>query len=308
MVKKFIDCSEHWKNGNVSEIKNFADEYGYLFFKQCLDVEENLNVKRQIDEILLKYNYITETGDFNTDFQDMFYAGGVGPDEYFTDINYLEDLHSYMHQKMFYDVMKIITGKDCIPIPRLVQRTIFPNNPRLTTLPHQDHWYAGMANDLWTIWVPFGDVPIELGTMKINSQSHILGEIPPEQRYFHEKNQMIAFHPTNFEEWVSDNFQTGDFLMFNVLTQHGNNHNISSKVRSTLDVRYQPIDERFFDLFFDTHSKDLEWKDIYSNFKDKSKCFYWDRYNLNIVPDESLSSAVHDNHATIKIDFNDTLQ
>jgi len=275
MVKKFIDCSEHWKNGNVSEIKNFADEYGYLFFKQCLDVEENLNVKRQLDEILLKYNYITETGDFNT---------------------------------MFYDVMKIITGKDCIPIPRLVQRTIFPNNPRLTTLPHQDHWYAGMSNDLWTIWVPFGDVPIELGTMKINSQSHILGEIPPEQRYFHEKNQMIAFHPTNFEEWVSDNFQTGDFLMFNVLTQHGNNHNISSKVRCTLDVRYQPIDERFFDLFFDTHSKDLEWKDIYSNFKDKSKCFYWDRYNLNIVQDESLSRAVAENHATIKIDFNDTLQ
>ena len=41
---------------------------------------------------------------------------------------------------------------------------------------------------------------------------------------------------------------------------------------------------------------------------ERSKCFYWDRYNLNIVPDESLSSAVHDNHATIKIDFNDTLQ
>ena len=103
MVERLIDYSEHWKNGNVSEIKDFADENGYLFFKQCLGIEENLNVKRQIDEILLRYNYITETGDFNTDFQDIFYAGGVGPDEYFIDINYLEDFHSYMHQKMFYD-------------------------------------------------------------------------------------------------------------------------------------------------------------------------------------------------------------
>jgi hypothetical protein len=147
-----------------------------------------------------------------------------------------------------------------------------------------------------------------MGTMKVYPKSQLLGIVPPEQRYFSEESQMIAFHPANFEEWVSDNFQTGDFLMFNVLTQHGNNHNISSKVRCTLDVRYQPIDERFFDLFFDTHSKDLEWKDIYSNFKDKSKCFYWDRYNLNIVQDESLSRAVAENHATIKIDFNDTLQ
>ena len=65
---------------------------------------------------------------------------------------------------------------------------------------------------------------------------------------------------------------------------------------------------KFFDLFFEPHTQDLTWEDIYLNFKDKSKCYYWDNYNLNIVPDETLSRAVAENHATIKIDFNDTLQ
>jgi len=57
-------------------------------------------------------------------------------------------------------------------------RIFSPGCPELTTRPHQDHFYVGGDTALWTVWVPLGDCPLELGGLAVLPGSHRGGLLP----------------------------------------------------------------------------------------------------------------------------------
>ena len=54
-------------------------------------------------------------------------------------------------------------------------RVAMPSAPHLTTPPHQDHWYTGGTTNLWTVWIPLTELPLELGPLALLPGSHVRG-------------------------------------------------------------------------------------------------------------------------------------
>ena len=56
----------------------------------------------------------------------------------------------------------------------------------MTTPPHQDPWYIGGTQEVWTAWVPVGDCPDEFGGIAV-LPCFIADAVPNLQRVFQER-------------------------------------------------------------------------------------------------------------------------
>jgi ectoine hydroxylase-related dioxygenase (phytanoyl-CoA dioxygenase family) len=52
---------------------------------------------------------------------------------------------------------------------------VFSPHPDMATQPHQDANYLRMMGDFWTVWIPLGDCPRELGPLALLAGSHLGG-------------------------------------------------------------------------------------------------------------------------------------
>ena len=118
-------------------------------------------------------------------------------------------------------------------------RVALPHAEHLTTPPHQDHWYTGGSMNLWTVWIPLTDVPLELGPLAVLPGSHVRGLLP------HSGNgagrQSVGMMAEGF---AASPLAAGDAILFNCLTVHRALPNVTpDRVRISVDYRYQPADE-----------------------------------------------------------------
>jgi ectoine hydroxylase-related dioxygenase (phytanoyl-CoA dioxygenase family) len=106
-----------------------------------------------------------------------------------------------------------------------------------------------------TVWIPFGDTPIEHGTLAICEGSHRL----PGFQKLRETYGRMDVDRDNVQGWFSDdpleildnfggrwlttNFQAGDVLTFGLYTMHASTTNTTNRYRLSCDVRYQPASE-----------------------------------------------------------------
>jgi hypothetical protein len=140
--------------------------------------------------------------------------------------------------------------------------------------PHCDIVYMGRGTDnIRTLWVPFGDVPITVGGLLILENSHRLNEVHDtygkmdvdavcenkpgvnETGSAGFKNtgaideDFIALQNRYGGRWLTANYEMGDLLTFGMRTIHGSLDNGSNRIRISSDSRYQlasdPVDERW---------------------------------------------------------------
>lgn len=146
--------------------------------------------------------------------------------------------------------------------------------PGIGTYPHCDVVYMGRGSaQVYTAWIPFGDVPLEVGGLVLMEGSHRNEELrsgycqldvdtacanksatPLTDRGF-EKSGAITLKPVDLRERLgyrfltAEEFQMGDVLIFNIFLVHGSLDNQSPQIRLSTDSRYQPaadsIDERW---------------------------------------------------------------
>jgi hypothetical protein len=141
--------------------------------------------------------------------------------------------------------------------------------PGRGTQPHCDVVYMGRGTHrLVTAWVPFGDVPLEVGGLILKEGSHLDARIRQEyctldvdtacenRPGMHQLNAKgfpgFGALADNLSEVRADigrrwltapEFRMGDVLLFSVFTVHGSLDNQSSLVRLSSDSRYQPASE-----------------------------------------------------------------
>jgi hypothetical protein len=110
---------------------------------------------------------------------------GVGPftegdAEYMAVYKHLIKLHTFLavpEDAALMDVVgKVIDGPPMLHRLR-IGRVTFPNNIAQTTAAHQDHWYIRGSQQTYTIWLPLGDCPIQLGGLAVLPGSHQAGFI-----------------------------------------------------------------------------------------------------------------------------------
>ena len=105
----------------------------------------------------------------------------------------------------------------------------------LATQPHQDANYLRMLGDFWTVWIPLGDCPRELGPLALLAGSHHGGLLQ------HSGHGIVDGGVTvpDSEVWSTADFQCGDAVFFRPHTLHCSLPNCSGdRLRLSVDFRY----------------------------------------------------------------------
>lgn len=127
---------------------------------------------------------------------------------------------------------------------------------------HMDYVYMGRGSGrLHTCWVPFGDIPIEQGTLVMCPGSHrsesfarireTYGRMDVDRDLvegWFTKEPMEITDKTG-GTWVSGDFAAGDVIIFGMHTMHASTTNLTNRFRLSCDIRFQPagdpVDERW---------------------------------------------------------------
>ena len=125
---------------------------------------------------------------------------------------------------------------------------------------HYDIVYMGRGTkDVYTMWTPFSDIPLELGTlaMLLGSQSYEKIKETYGQMDVDRDNVATGWFSDDPVEivdayggqWATSPFEAGDAIIFGMFMMHASLNNTTNRFRISADTRYQlasePVDERW---------------------------------------------------------------
>lgn len=121
---------------------------------------------------------------------------------------------------------------------------------------HMDEVYMGRGSKrVMTAWVPFGDIPVEQGTLAICEASHRLegfaklretyGKTDVDRDNF---RGWLTKDPRSITDtfggrWLTNDVRAGDLITFGLWTMHASTTNTTEKWRLSCDIRFQPAAE-----------------------------------------------------------------
>lgn len=127
---------------------------------------------------------------------------------------------------------------------------------------HYDVVYMGRGSErVHTAWVPFGDIPVEQGTLAVCAGSH--NEPGFERlretygRHDVDRDRGAGWFSTDPGEitekfggrWLTTDFHAGDVITFGLYLMHASTTNTTDRWRLSCDVRFQPagdpVDQRW---------------------------------------------------------------
>jgi ectoine hydroxylase-related dioxygenase (phytanoyl-CoA dioxygenase family) len=237
---------------DAEALKTKMAEEGYLLFKGLVDREKVLSARR---EILLKYAIIGEIDSVKHDVMDA-----ILQEETFIDqVNLLAFTESIRSGKAYQDLTvdsnimnmyeKLMGGKVRsfdFKWPRFIR-------PGEGTGIHSDNIYVtGGTKNVWTSWIPIGDVAIEDGPVVMLEKSHRSDKLT---KYWgldadRDKTGWLSEDPLAVQRsiggrWMTSEFKAGDILCFDVRLVHASLDNVSkNRCRLTSDTRYHLVGEK----------------------------------------------------------------
>jgi hypothetical protein len=132
---------------------------------------------------------------------------------------------------------------------------------------HYDIVYMGRGTtNLYTLWTPFGDTPIEMGTLAVLLGSHkwehvrsTYGKMDVDrdrtEGWF--SSDPIELVDKFGGRWATAPFEAGDAIFFGMFTMHASTVNVTNRMRISCDTRYQlsseAVDQRWIGRNFTAH-------------------------------------------------------
>jgi ectoine hydroxylase-related dioxygenase (phytanoyl-CoA dioxygenase family) len=117
---------------------------------------------------------------------------------------------------------------------------VFSPHPDMATQPHQDAHYVRMIGEFWTVWIPLGDCPRELGPLALLAGSHRGGLREHSGQGIVDGGVAVAAETV----WSTIDFRCGDAILFRPHTLHCSLPNQSGdRLRLSADFRYGFWDE-----------------------------------------------------------------
>lgn len=127
---------------------------------------------------------------------------------------------------------------------------------------HMDHVYMGRGTDrLMTCWIPFGDLPVQQGTLAILEGSHSDKRFAPLRDGYGRKDVDVdkfggwfTSKPRDVTDefggvWATDDVEAGDLITSGMHLMHASTTNNTNHWRLSCDIRWQPandpMDERW---------------------------------------------------------------
>src|ERR1041385_2435172 len=245
---------------DLDALKARMEEDGYLLFRNFLDREVVLKAR---EEILLKYAVVGEIDAINHPLMDAIYS-----DHSFIDKVNLIAFTESIRSGMAYE--NVIMNEKLVHFferwfGRGPVRTFDFKWPRFFrpgegTGLHCDSPYINRGTlNLYSSWIPLGDVNPDGGTLIVLENSHKsekLKESYSKKDADRDQIGWLSTDPVKLQEklggrWLTTNFRAGDVFIFGIYLVHGGTDNTSPerRCRLTSDTRYQladePLDERW---------------------------------------------------------------
>ena len=205
---------------------DFAREHGYLFVPQCVDAALAWRLRKQVLEIC------AERGWMPPGFRGFGYEGSEFL-ELQGQVAALPEFSEMRSSPGIAQVLAQLIGPDFIAHQGDVCRVFFPDAPSYATRAHQDQFFLRRPEEIWSVWIPLGDCPPEMGPLCVWPGSCSLGLLPHEGESGCERAAKEAG-----ATWESFDFACGDALFVNKLTVHRALPNVSRETRVSVDFRY----------------------------------------------------------------------
>ncbi|MDB6127393.1 MAG: phytanoyl-CoA dioxygenase, partial [Verrucomicrobia bacterium] len=138
--------------------------------------------------------------------------------------------------------------------------------------PHCDLVYMGRGtHHVLTCWIPYGEVPLELGGLIVLENSHRqsarlknyleldvdrycenhpreVEKVKEQGGWSHRHNGSLTYNPASLRErmggrWLTTHWQPGDFITFKMNVVHASLDNQTDTVRLSSDTRYQRVSQ-----------------------------------------------------------------
>lgn len=133
---------------------------------------------------------------------------------------------------------------------------------RATGLHFDYPFFTRMHDQVWTVWLPLGDVPVRQGPLVVVEGSHRFDDLIEPMRGFDVMKDSArkadlgadaaSFAASRGVRLLTTDFAAGDAILFGMYTLHGSldHHDPDGRVRVSCDVRWQsaamPVDPRYF--------------------------------------------------------------
>lgn len=265
--------------------QRLSDE-GYLFFRNLLDPEPLLEVRREFLQICQNHGWLLEGTDPNEGKgRADAYSGYFEFTEVYRDIQRLERFHALPHHPGILDTLARALGEKVFPHPRNIARITLPGSINVTTPSHQDYVFIQGSTEFYTVWFPLSDCPRKLGGLMVARGSHKDGIYPTKEA--EGTGGLCTDIDDDALSWHASDFRLGDVIMFHSLTIHKAFPNVTADLlRLSCDFRYQPFSEpRVVWNTLRPHMQLHCWKDIYAGWKDDRFKYYWQQYTLHVEPE-----------------------
>ncbi|OQA45289.1 MAG: 1-deoxypentalenic acid 11-beta-hydroxylase [Chloroflexi bacterium ADurb.Bin325] len=272
------------------ELRAQADRDGYLFFRGLLPAEDVLEVRRQLMGILVKHKMVRTDRDImegwvdQENVRDMESWGGTGVTrEAYYDLQKLQIFHALPHHPQMLRIYTTLFGRPVLPHPRNIARLMVPCPSNRPTPVHQDFIHIQGTQNVWTAWIPLGDIPRELGGLAVMPGSHRLGVLSVSQA--EGAGGLEAILCDVGLPWIEENYRVGDVLTFISTNVHKSLPNqLGDRVRLSVDYRYQPADEDIEEKSLQPHMQVATWDDLYADWPTDELKYYWKKYDLTLSP------------------------
>ncbi|MFI5387142.1 MAG: phytanoyl-CoA dioxygenase family protein [Fimbriimonadales bacterium] len=253
--------------GDPAALRARMEEDGYLYLPGFFDREEVRQVRMSLCEDLLR------EGALDPEFPVDLAIAREGLDMAFRPdlANASEPLKNLIYSERVMAFYRGFLGGEVRHYDFTWMRAIAPGKG---SDPHCDIVYMGRGTpNVYTGWVPLGDIPLETGGVIILENSHRDEELRRtygtmdvdtacENKQLQSQTNASGLpgfgalstdHRGLREQmggrWLTAQYRMGDFLTFPMFTVHGSLDNQSREVRLSSDSRYQlasePVDERW---------------------------------------------------------------
>jgi len=222
---------------DAGALRREAGEQGYLFFPGAVEPEALVRLRRRILERCAERGWLAADAPLMDGVGAPSVRLGAYGEEWVAlqcEVAIFPEFVSLRRHPFVLSVLERLFGTPPLEGRGDVCRLFSPAASDLTTPPHQDRFYVPESGRLWTVWVPLGDCPLELGGLAVLPCSHRLGLLP------HGGERQGVEIPED-RVWATGSYRCGDVVMFSSLTLHRACENATrDRLRISADFRYVP--------------------------------------------------------------------
>lgn len=271
-------------------LRKQAHKDGYLFLPGLIDSKIILDLRRQVLEICNKHGYLTNEAPLMKGLVKenvrVLESHKTEWKNFYRDLIRLRDFNALAMNEKILGVMKILFQETVLVHCKNIYRLFSPTYSEYATPPHRDYTWTGGTEDTWSVWIPLGKTPHQLGRLLILPGSH--------RQKFHLRGsdeRMGLIIPEDYSWYTAKSFACGDVVMFHSKTVHAANGNYTkNQLRLSVDFRYQPLSEpiRYDALLPHWEGFGLSWDNIYSGWpKNDPLKYYWKKLMPTVVTETS---------------------